>query len=430
VLGVWIVDTTLQNIRYLATKYRSAHPHCSEIDIAGALLASRTKVSRLREYLNARYRKIEPMYPGNSDSSGVLLFAFPAGTDGAPCIGGFVVDMAEFVRTVINVRLEGAASSGILREGDATPVLRSDRASGAGLIGEKSLWLLPGHTIGVQLSGEPLEETIASRFAVNVALIVMLDVMLLAGAVVVYRNMRREMALAALKAGFVSNVSHELRTPLALIRMYAETLEMGRVTGEEKRLEYYATILRESERLSRLIAGILNFSRMETGRREYRFGPVDLNAAVGSVLATFDLELERKHCRPLLEREDHLPSIQADAEAVSEAIINLVENALKYSDKDPFLRIRTRSDLRNVFLEIEDHGIGIAPEHHKLIFEMFYRVDAVAVHSAKGTGIGLALVEHIMNAHGGTVTVGSRPGVGSTFVLTFPRQDSIPQQVS
>jgi two-component system, OmpR family, phosphate regulon sensor histidine kinase PhoR len=424
-LGVWTADSAGSSVRYVAAKSRFASPPVPEASIASALEENRSRLARLHEYLNSRYRKIEPMYPAGGDSSSILLFVFPAGTERAPRIAGFAVDRLDFIRTVINARLEDAAVAGILREGDAAPVLRSASATAAGLIGEKSLWLLPGYSIGVQMAGEPLETTISSRFTVNVVLIVLLDLMLLAGAFVLYRNVRREMDLAAMKAGFVSNVSHELRTPLALIRMYAETLEMGRAGGPEKQREYIAVILRESERLTRLVGSVLNFSRMETGRREFHFGVLDLNASARAVLDTFALELQQKGCVTVFEPAAGLPDIRADREAVFEAIMNLVENAVKYGGTKPYLRVATRAAEREVCLEVEDHGIGVGAEHHGRIFEMFYRVDGGAAGGAKGTGIGLALVRHIMEAHGGSATVRSVPGAGSTFTLAFPRPAAI-----
>jgi len=240
------------------------------------------------------------------------------------------------------------------------------------------------------------------------------------GAWIVYRNMRREMELVKLKSDFVSNVSHELRTPLSLIRMFAETLEMGRLTNEEKKREYYTTILQETERLTRLVNNILNFSRMEAGKKEYHFEPIDVNGIISAVLDTYQLRLHTEGFTPEIELSHGLPFLSADKEAISEAIINVLDNAVKYSDKDKYLRIGTGTSAHGIFIEIEDHGIGIAPSHHEKIFETFYRVSSGLVHNTKGSGLGLALVKHIIDAHAGTVKVISSPGKGSTFRLEFP----------
>jgi two-component system phosphate regulon sensor histidine kinase PhoR len=247
-----------------------------------------------------------------------------------------------------------------------------------------------------------------------------MDFVLASGAWIVYRNMRREMELVRLKSDFVSNVSHELRTPLSLIRMFAETLEMGRLTSEDKKREYYTTILQETERLTRLVNNILNFSRMDAGKKEYHFEQTNVNEVLSMVLDTYELRLQSEGFTPVVELASGLPPISADKEAVSEAIINILDNAVKYSEAEKFFHIRSGRSEHGIFIEVEDHGIGIAPSQHEKIFETFYRVSGGLVHNTKGSGLGLALVKHIMDAHGGEVKVISSPGKGSTFRLEFP----------
>jgi two-component system phosphate regulon sensor histidine kinase PhoR len=243
-----------------------------------------------------------------------------------------------------------------------------------------------------------------------------------------YRTLKKEVELVRLKGDFVSNVSHELRTPLSLIRMFTETLTMKRVQTEEKKQEYYETILQESERLTRLINNILNFSRMEAGKKQYHFELTSLNEVVTGVMKTYASHLQHEGFATSVQLDEGLPAVQADREAVEEALINILDNAVKYSAGDKYVSIRTGQTDSMIYLEVEDHGIGIDKHHHKKIFETFYRVSTGLTNSIKGSGLGLSLVNHIMDAHGGVIDLKSTPGKGSTFRLLFPtmnRTDSM-----
>lgn len=236
------------------------------------------------------------------------------------------------------------------------------------------------------------------------------------------------MELVALRTDFVSNVSHELRTPLALIRMFAETLEMKRVKTEAKRQEYYSIILHETERLTRLINNILNFSRMESRTRRYSFASMDLNALIGSILTVYSYRLETLGFTVETSLAPELPQITADEEAVAEALHNLIDNAIKYSGERKFLRITTSVSGNTIRISVQDRGVGIPKEHHSKVFEKFYRVSQGLVHTAKGSGLGLAIVHHIVDAHGGTISIDSEPGSGSTFTITLPLRTPHQQQ--
>jgi len=223
-----------------------------------------------------------------------------------------------------------------------------------------------------------------------------------------------------LKSDFVSNVSHELRTPLALIRMFAETLEMKRVKTEKKKIEYYRTILLETERLTRLVNNILNFSRMEADRRQYHFRLIELNAVVKNVLDIYEYQLRTMGFSTVVQLKSTLPLINGDDEALAEALHNIVDNAIKYSNEEKSLKVETGTRGAEVFVEVQDRGIGIPAQYHGKIFEKFFRVSGGLVHTAKGSGLGLALVRHIVQAHGGTIEVESSPGKGSTFRIILP----------
>jgi two-component system phosphate regulon sensor histidine kinase PhoR len=235
-----------------------------------------------------------------------------------------------------------------------------------------------------------------------------------------YRNVNRELALAQKKADFVSNVSHELRTPLALISMFAETLEMGRVKTEEKKKEYYQIMQRESSRLTGIVNKVLTFSQMESGRKQFRHDPLDLNTIVDEVMNNYEFHLKNKgfsHDTSLSEIS--LP-VSGDKEALSEVLINLLDNAIKYSNAQKYIQISTRQSNGMALLEVEDHGIGIPRKDRDQIFEKFFRVSVGDLAQSKGTGLGLSLVRQIIEEHAGEVSVESEVGKGSKFIIKIP----------
>jgi signal transduction histidine kinase len=254
----------------------------------------------------------------------------------------------------------------------------------------------------------------------TLAVIGFIDLMLAAGLYLVYSNVRREVHLARLKSDFVANVSHELKTPLALIRLFAETLELGRVPSEEKAQQYYRVINKESHRLTQLINNILDFSRIEAGRKEYRLVPTDVARVVRDVIEAYRFQIEQQGFELTVAIDDDLPQVPADEEALGQAVLNLVNNAIKYSRETRQIRVDVRREGSRVLISVADRGIGIPRGEHKKIFEKFYRGEDSLVHETKGSGLGLALVRHIMEAHGGQVEVESAPAKGSTFTLVLP----------
>jgi signal transduction histidine kinase len=252
------------------------------------------------------------------------------------------------------------------------------------------------------------------------ALIGFIDLMLFAGFVMVWTNVRRELRLSRLKGDFVANVSHELKTPLALIRLFAETLELGRVPSEEKAHQYHRIINKESRRLTQLINNILDFSRIEAGRKEYRFVRADVAAVVRDVVDAYRFPIEHLGFALEVDLAEGLPELDLDPEALSQALINLVNNAIKYSPEEKRIRICARQQGDKVLVSVADRGIGIPRAEQKRIFEKFYRVETSLVHTTKGSGLGLALVQHIVEAHRGRVELASAPGEGSTFTIVLP----------
>ena len=281
----------------------------------------------------------------------------------------------------------------------------------------------PDLSLAIKLRGTTLA-ALGDRFVHTSFLILGALSLLLGGGIFwTYRNVSKEMALARLKSDFVSNVSHELRTPLSLIRLYAETLEMGRVTTPEKHREYYQIIRKESERLSGLINNILDFSRIEAGRKEYDFRETDMCELVHNTLDSYRYQIEQNGFT-FEEKVDPVPPMRVDREAIARSLLNLVNNALKYSQDRKFIGVNLYRENGNVNLEVVDHGIGIPPQEQQKIFEKFYRVGDPLVHNTKGSGLGLSLVRHIVEAHGGQVAVDSTPGEGSKFTIKLPLDSS------
>ena len=285
-----------------------------------------------------------------------------------------------------------------------------------------------GLTLGIKFQGTSAD-AIANRWVKQGFLILgVLSLLMLSGLVLTYRSVSKEMSLARMKSDFVSNVSHELRTPLSLIQLYAETLELGRLTTQEKKEEYYRTIRKESERLGKLITNILDFSRIEAGKKEYDLRETDIAELVRNTLDTYRYQIEKNGFEFETNIEPNIPAMRLDREAIARALLNLVNNAIKYSANEKFLLVRLYRANGNVKLEVVDRGIGIARSDQTKIFEKFYRTCDPLVHNTKGSGLGLSLVRHITHAHGGQVEVESTPGKGSKFTLSLPLKAEVERQ--
>jgi signal transduction histidine kinase len=240
------------------------------------------------------------------------------------------------------------------------------------------------------------------------------------GLVATYRLQRRESEIARLKSDFVANVSHDLKTPLSLIRMFAETLEMDRVPDEARRREYYAVLTRESERLSRLIDNVLDFSRIESGRQRYDIAPGAVEPVVHEVIESFRHPLHQQGFTVDVSVAPDLPDVPLDGQALKQALANLLDNAMKYSADRRKIRVVARRDGDGIAVEVADEGIGIPISERERIFEKFYRIGRSETQGRRGSGVGLALVKHIVEAHRGRVTVDGAPGEGSRFTLHLP----------
>ncbi len=250
---------------------------------------------------------------------------------------------------------------------------------------------------------------------------------LMAAMVVLVLAVRREAALTRLKNEFVANVSHELKTPLALIRLFGETLLHGRTPSEEKRQEYYAVITRESERLTHLINNILDFSRIDAGHKRYQRTTCDVGQIVGQTLEAYRFQLDHHGFDLRVKIASDLPAVAADADAIARAVLNLVNNAVKYSQDRKVVEVRVtpgrRAGRDGVTIAVADQGVGISPAERDHLFDSFYRGSGELVRTRRGSGLGLTLVSHIVAGHDGEVWVDSEPGAGSTFTIFLPEID-------
>lgn len=224
------------------------------------------------------------------------------------------------------------------------------------------------------------------------------------------------------KSYFVSSVSHELKTPLTSVRLFAELLQMQTSIPPEKKFEYLEIIINECDRLNRLINNVLDFSKIERGVKQYKFMELCLNKAIDLTLFSFrhQLHFNNFHLDISLGRGDYI--ILADPDAVAEALINLISNAMKYSLERKYIAVRSFENGNSYAVSVEDKGIGIPENDQKHIFDSFYRSSEAGAQSVGGTGLGLALVHNIMQAHNGRIEVKSKPGQGSTFTLYFPKR--------
>lgn len=281
-------------------------------------------------------------------------------------------------------------------------------------------WVFQGLGLSIKYHGTTVADMSAKFLRYNYMVLGAIGLLMAGGIFLTYRNVYREMNLARLKSDFVANVSHELRTPLALIRLYAETLELGRLTAKEKYQEYFRIIREESERLTALINNILDFSRIEAGRKEYEFKETNLPELVCSTLESYRFQIEQNGFAFEEKIDRDIPPVNVDREAIARSLLNLVNNALKYSKDQKYIGVRLYRANGSVKLEVSDRGIGIPVSEQEKIFEKFYRCGDPLVHNIKGSGLGLSLVRHIARAHGGDVQVESMPEKGSKFTIELP----------
>jgi signal transduction histidine kinase len=271
------------------------------------------------------------------------------------------------------------------------------------------------------------EQIAASAFQMNSISTGGVTLMLFGAIFLAIKATSRHMRLSQMKSDFVSNVSHELRTPLASIRVFGEYMRLGRVEKVEKIREYGEYIEAESRRLTQLINNILDFSKIESAEKQYKFAETDIISLVCETVAAFGMPLREHGVNIAFHAPDGpIASLMLDKDAIAQVLMNLLDNAVKYSGDKKEIDVSVSTRANEVLISVRDHGIGIAASEQKKIFDKFYRVSSGLVHDVKGSGLGLAIVSHVVRAHGGRVEVVSAPGQGSTFTMVLPGGAPVP----
>ena len=254
----------------------------------------------------------------------------------------------------------------------------------------------------------------------NFFFIIMSISMIFLSLVIIYFAVRRERQLIQLKADFIGNVSHELKTPLALIRMFSEILTTGRVKNDESRQEYYRIIHKESDRMSRLINNLLDFASLERGAQSRHFEKINITDLVSRELETYRYQIQKDGFELVSRFEDRVPETWADGHSLTLAFFNLLDNSVKYSEDHKRITVSVTRNNGYIDLSVADLGLGIPDEEQQRIFEKFYRGSNSAVRKTRGSGIGLSIIKHVAEMHGGEVLLESQLGQGSTFTLRIP----------
>jgi signal transduction histidine kinase len=336
----------------------------------------------------------------------------------------FLPAMMKDVLTTKSIVLRGDTNPPVMMihpPKDSTPWVASANWDGGKPEMERAFTdVFPKLHLAIKYQGTTVAELGTKFLRYNYIVLGALSLLMAGGVWLTYRNLSREMTLARLKSDFVANVSHELRTPLALIRLYAETLELGRLMAKDKYQEYFRIIREESERLTALINNILDFSRIEAGRKEYEFKETNLAELVHSTLESYRFQIQQSGFAFEENISGDIPPLIVDREAIARSLLNLVNNALKYSKDRKYIGVSLYRSNTRVNLEVRDRGIGIPKDEQEKIFEKFYRCGDALVHNIKGSGLGLSLVRHIARAHGGDVLVESAPEKGSKFTIALP----------
>ncbi len=378
-------------------------------------------LNRLRQFYQVGYQRLEPFHIEDTE---MTLFVFIAEKKGQVQEAVMVVNSVAFIQESMNVQMQKVAGDqfniAVLDE-HGEVVLNSGREISEAFELTSPLQAFNKFSIGIVLKGETIEELVRKRMAKNTYFMGILGIVLFIVSWLFIRILIRQVELANLKSDFVSNVSHELRTPLSLINMYTETIEMGRVPSDKIRDEYIQIIRQEANKLSGMVNKILNFSQIDKKKKQYTLVKGDLNKVVEQTYNSYLAYFKNKGFTHKLELDRQVPTLIFDGQAIQELLSNLIDNAIKYSFDVRSIVIRTGRKSNRSYVEVEDRGVGILERDKKYIFDKFYRVNRDDVFfKVKGSGLGLSIVKHIVDAHKGKIEVNSKYGKGSTFRVLLP----------
>ena len=326
-----------------------------------------------------------------------------------------------FPEVLSSVELGSDVFVGVLDEKDSLLYLRHNRPISNYLVAENFHQVFVTWKVALfDRDGKSIEQLVGRERRLYLMLFVGIIAVMLIGVFVTVRAVIHELEVSRMKSEFVSNVSHELKTPLALIRMFGETLDTGIVTDERKRREFYSIIRKESERLTHLINNVLDFSRMDTGVKEYDLEEADLIEIVRSSLEAYKFHIRDLGFEIESELLGELVMPKIDKDAISQALLNLLSNAVKYSEDRKYILVEVHKDSTSALISVTDHGVGISKEQLKRIFDKFYRVPNTKAKKTRGSGLGLTLAKHIIEAHEGRIEAESEVGKGSKFTIRIP----------
>ena len=325
--------------------------------------------------------------------------------------------LAEVQKAASPARAYFAANGGKPVAGDAPPARRGDPRRVQRTAADTGL---PWSVVTAGAGPEEESGELAARRRILLAGFGALLVLISAGSYLIWRSVNRELAVARLQSDFVAAVSHEFRTPLTALRQFNDLLGEEDDVPPEKRRTYYQAQTRATERLHRLVESLLDFGRMEAGGRPYRFQRLDAAALARDVVEEFRGEVTGRGFAVQCSVDSGEYLVDADSEALSRALWNLLDNGAKYSGESRTLELAVGRADSAVAIAVRDHGTGIPASEQKRIFQKFVRGEAAKSQGIKGTGIGLTMVRHIVQAHGGEVRVESEVGQGSAFTITLP----------
>jgi signal transduction histidine kinase len=357
----------------------------------------------------------------------VSVLSSAAGT-GASTSGtwGLIIDAARLREDVLRPALSDLFPSGeaawVVRGRDGTALLSSERAaSGPPVFKTNFISNFPDWVLEIHQPPPRLIKTfLLSRRGLYSFVFLLIAGILVFGLILTLRSVSHELELARLKSDFVSTVSHEFKSPLTSIRQLAEMLQLGRVPSEERRQKYYDVLLEQSERLALLTDNILSLAKIESGGAALKLESTDIAALVADVTASIQERVRHEGFTIGLGVDGPLPPVAADRSALGQAVTNLIDNAVKYSGGSRKIEVRASHEGQAVAIAVRDFGIGISQEDRARVFERFYRAGDALTRTVKGSGLGLALVREIVEAHRGKVLVESEPGQGSLFTILLP----------
>lgn len=411
--------------------------HESNPETVSSIGLMKTQITLLRNQLAFVTRNAERtafMYPGNPDSASPLhLGPFEVIADGnrdserlfvirrnanPPEILGFQVDTGA-LRNALMERASGIPASVALDVSLISNEAIYPSNDSTALVSELSP-LLPGWRVMVRPHDPEIISMYVTRqhWIYGTTLVLLISGMLL-GIFLTLRDLSRERRLSQLRTEFVANITHELKTPLTSIRMFAETLRMRRAQNESEQEECLDVIVGETQRLSRLINTVLDFSKIERGQKQYRMSEVDISNVAQSAINTLKASLKEQGFALDVKVESGIRVI-GDADALEQAILNLMDNAIKYSQQYKWIQFNLWAENNSVCFRVADRGIGIPETEKNRIFEKFYRASPGNRLDTGGAGLGLTVVRHIIDAHGGEIEVESRVDEGSRFTVRLP----------